>query len=97
MNELYGVSELEFVCRSCETDAVRRLAARRLSRRPKCHAIAWKSVETMSRPTFRQLHGTLGVATESPSSRSTVSVAVSQPQQTHERSVTPYNAFAAVP
>jgi len=38
-----------------------------------------------SRPTFRQWHGTLGDANESPSSRSTDSVAVSQPRQSHTR------------
>jgi len=27
-NALYGLSELEFVCRGCETDAVRRPATR---------------------------------------------------------------------
>ena len=53
------------------------------SRRPKCRATACKSVEMESIPTFRQSHGTLGVANEWPSSRSTASVAVSQPRQSH--------------
>jgi len=53
-NALYGVSELEFVCRSCETGAVRRPAARRFVQD--------------AQSAVQQSHGTLGVANESPSS-----------------------------
>ena len=68
-SELYGLSELECVCRGCETATL---------------SVDWllgNSFKTpnTSRPTFRQSHGTLGVANELPSSRSTDSVAVSQP------------------
>jgi len=95
---LYGISELEFVCRSCETDAGGRPADRRFVQDAQSGMrLAESGVETKSRLIFRQTHATLRVESESPSSRSTASVAVSQPRQTHERSVTPYNAFAVVP
>jgi len=88
-NALYGVRELGFVCRSCETDAGRRPAAKRFVQDAQSGMrLVESGVES---------HATLRVANESPSSRSTASVAALQLQQTHDRSVTPYNAFAAVP
>ena len=73
-SKMYGVSELECVCRGCPTDAVGRPAARSFVQDAQSHSavrLLYKSVETESRPTFRQSHGTLGVANEWPSCRST--------------------------
>jgi len=58
VNASYEVSELECVCCSCETDAVRRPAARL----------------SFDIPTFRQSHATLRVANDSYSCRSTDSI-----------------------
>ena len=70
-----------FVALARPTLSVDRLLGYR-SRRPKCYATAWKWVETKSRPTFRQSHGTPRVANEWPiAARRTASVA--QLQQTH--------------
>jgi len=84
---MYGVSELECVCRGCPTDAVGRPAARSFVQDAQGHSAVrqlYKSVETESRPTFRQSHGTLGVANEWPScGRRPASV--SQPHPSHTR------------
>jgi len=77
---MYGVSELECVCRGCVTDAGRRPAAR-----PFVQDVQSAVRLPVSRPRRSRdwLSGSrtalwgLGVADESPSSRSTASVAVS--------------------
>ena len=74
-NAVYGVSELECVCRSRETNAVRRPAARRFVRDAQS---GMRLPESGSRlridPTFSQSHANLRVLNESPSSRLTASV-----------------------
>jgi len=60
---LYGISELEFVCRSCETDAVRRPTARPFVQDAQS---AVRLPESRSKRSRDRLSGTLGIANESP-------------------------------